>query len=157
MDVILTSCGSPWHHHTPYAFFSRKQPKSNSYFRNRISKGNVTTLSHTQAIFTGCLSLASPNLASFLLLAGRLLGRFPEKQRERATRNTKHGEGHERENQFIFFVNKSISPKSLPRKTLMKRPDPQTLLLCSTSPITWQRDFRVVGVPVNGTPATQGC
>lgn len=37
----------------------------------------------------------------------------------------------------------------------MKRPNPQTLLLCSTSPITWHRDFAVVAAPVNGTPATQ--
>lgn len=99
---------------TPYASFSQKQPKTSSYFRNRISKAKATSASHTEAIFTGCLPLASLSLASFLLLAGRLLWRFLEEtKRKRDTRNTKHGEEHGRENKCIFCVYKSIFPKSL--------------------------------------------
>lgn len=78
-----------------------------------------------------------------------------ETKRKRDTRNTKHPGGHGRENKLIFCVNESISPKSLPRKPLMKRPDPQTLLLCSTFSITQHRDFAMLAAPVNGTPATQ--
>lgn len=136
---------------TPYAYFSQSQPKPNSYFRNRFSKGKATTPSHSQAIFTGCLSPASLSLASFLLLAGRLLWRFLKKQREKGIQETQSMEMGMEE---IFCVNKSISPKSLPGKPLMKRPDPQTVLLCITSPITWHRDFAVVAAPVNGIPAT---
>lgn len=141
---------------TPYASFSQNQPKTNSYFRNRISKAKATSASHTQAIFTGCLPLASLSLASFLLLAGRLLWRFLEEtKRKRDTRNTKHGEEHGRETNVSFVFINPFSPNFYPGKPLMKRPDPQTLLLCSTSPITWHREFAVVAAPVHGIPATQ--
>lgn len=55
----------------------------------------------------------------------------------------------------VSFVLINPFPPNLLGKPLMKRPDPQTLLLCSTSPVTWHRDLAEVAAPLNDTPASQ--
>lgn len=93
--------------------FPQSQPKPNSYFRNRFSRGKATTPSHTQAIFTGCLSLASLSLASFLLLAGRLLWRFLKKQREKGIQETQSMEKGMEEKTDVSFVLINLFPPNL--------------------------------------------